>query len=160
MSLKSLLRAFALASATLAFAGYCQTDEGTPSIASESGVHRSPSPRPLLDVAIDASGTCPTGVPYSPRRPILGHVNIRPSVLTGMAEEEWGSPAAVDRLMKLLLHEVLHEVGSPPLRGPFLDTRTRGCISLSIRPNASPLVGVPFAATHDAEPTSDQLGAF
>ena len=112
------VRPMAPGSATLAFAGYCQTDEGTPSIATESGVHRSSSPRPLLDVSIDASGTFPTGVPYSPRRPILGHVNIRPSVLTGMAEEEWGSPAAVDRLMKLLLHEVLHEVGNPLFVGP------------------------------------------
>jgi len=49
-------RPIAPASSALAFAGFCQEDRGTPD---------------------DQS---PPGTPYSPRRPTLGHINIKPSV--------------------------------------------------------------------------------
>jgi hypothetical protein len=84
-----LVTARPVAGSTVAFAGACQEDEG-----------RSPS-----DSGWDtAAGDVPR---YVPRRPTVGHMNLAPASL-GISLDDAGE---VDRLIKILLHEVFHVLG-------------------------------------------------
>lgn len=78
-----LVTARPIPSSALAFAGHCQEDEG----------RASPS--------------------YTPRRPIVGHANVDPASLSRALAASAGADeeAAIDALLKLVIHEVLHVLG-------------------------------------------------
>eukprot|EP00965_Chrysotila_dentata_P019568 650004-Pleurochrysis_carterae.AAC.1 len=41
----------------------------------------------------------------------MGHVNLAPRVVTDNDPSYWQTPKVVDRVLKLLIHEVMHVIG-------------------------------------------------